>query len=154
MRRIDVRGALATLESPKSYAKELATALARGRIQLKAIAGEIETAEKAVYSEPALAYIRGKFALGEVHAKRDEKGEPIKSEAGYFIADPAKYQQAIKEYDAEHAEAKALYEAQTEAWNTYLREEVTLIQRTVPAEAMPAEMTVDEAELFVELLGT
>jgi hypothetical protein len=154
MRRIDVRAALATLESPKPYAKELATALARGRIQLKAIAKDIEAAEKTVYSEPALEYIQGKYAIGDAHAKRGEDGTPTQGPHGLLIADPAKYQQAIKEYDAKHAEAKALYDAQTEAWNAYLAEEVSLVQRTVSVESMPSEMTVDEAELFVELLGT
>lgn len=152
MRREDARRLLAVLDGAKVHNSKLAYALARSRAQLKGIVRGIETWQKDAQSDEVTEYLKGREELILEHAKRDDTGNLIAQGSGVALKDAEAFRKASSQYDVDHAEAKAKHEAQEQAFQDYLAEEVKLERWTVDAERLPSEMSVDEAELFLEIL--
>lgn len=153
MIRADVAAALAVLDAGKSYPQKLAYALAKGRIQLKRIAREIEAHRADAYTPEVLEYIRGRDGLGMEHAAKDDAGHPIAQGSGLKLADPAAYRAALTAYEAEHADAKAALDVQERAFRDWLSEEVEISPHAVDALLVPEDLSIEEAEVFVALLA-
>lgn len=153
MIRSEVAGALAVLDAGKSYPAKLAYALAKGRLQLKRIAREIEAHRQDAYTPEVLEYIRGREALGMDHAAKDEAGQPIAQGNGVKLADPAAYRAALIALDNEYVDAKAALEAQDRAFRDWLSEEVEITTHAVDALVVPEDLSIEEAEVFVALLA-
>lgn len=153
MIRAEVTGALAVLDAGKSYPQKLAYALAKGRIQLKCIAREIEAHRADAYTPEVLEYMRGRDALGLEHAAKGEDGNPIAQGAGFKLSDPAAYRAALTAYDAEHADAKAALEVQDRAFRDWMAEDVEVATHAVDALLVPEDLSIEEAEVFVALLA-
>ena len=153
MIRAEVAGALGILDAGKSYPQKLAYALAKGRIQLKRIAREIEAHRADAYTPEVLEFIRGREAMGMDHAAKDEAGQPIQQGNGVKLADPAAYRAALTAYEAEHSEAKAALEVQDRAFRDWLSEEVEIVPHAVDALLVPEDLSIEEAEVFMALLA-
>lgn len=153
MIRGEVGAALAVLDAGKSYPAKLSYALAKGRIQLKRIAREIEAHRQDAYSPDVQAYIRGRDALGVAHAVKDEAGNPIQHGNSIKLGDPAAFRAALTAYEAEHAAAKAALEVQDRAFRDWLSEEVEIVPHAVDALLVPEDLSIEEAEVFMALLA-
>lgn len=153
MIRAEVSGALAVLDAGKSYPQKLAYALAKGRIQLKRIAREIEAHRADAYTPEVLEYIRDREALGLDHAAKDEAGQPIAQGNGVKLADPAAYRVALNAYDAEHADAKEAFNVQDRAFRDWMTEDVEVATHAVDPLLVPVDLSIEEAEVFVALLA-
>lgn len=153
MIRAEVAGALAVLDAGKSYPQKLAYALAKGRIQLKRIAREIEAHRADAYTPEVLEFIRGREALGMDHAAKDEAGQPIQQGNGVKLADPAAYRAALTALEDAYVDAKAALEVQDRAFRDWLSEEVEIVPHAVDALLVPEDLSIEEAEVFMALLA-
>lgn len=153
MIRADVAAALAVLDAAKDRPQKLAYALAKGRLQLKRHAREIEAHQQDAYSPEVLAYIRGRDALAMEHAAKDDAGQPIPQGAGVRLADPAAHRAALLAYEVQHAATKAALEAQDRAFRDWLSEEVEIVPHAVDPFLVPEDLSIEEAELFMDLLA-
>jgi hypothetical protein len=153
MIRGEVSAALAVLDAGKSYPQKLAYALAKGRIQLKRNAREIEAHEKDAYSPVSVEYMRGRQEIGSRHTKLDEQGKPVPQGNGVALADPASYRAELTAYERDNAEAKAQMEAEDRAFRDWLLEEVTITPHAVDPLLVPEDLSIEEAEVFLALLA-
>ena len=153
MIRSEVTWALGLLDASKDRPQKLAYALAKGRMQLKRLAREIEAHRADAYTPDVLEYLRGREALGMEHAAKDESGEMIRERSGVKLRDPAAYTAALQAYDAEHQVVKCAMTAQDKALRDWMSEEVEIAPHAVDASLVPEDLSVEEAELFVLLLA-
>lgn len=153
MIRAEVAGFLSILDASKDRPQKLAYALAKGRIQLKRIAREIEAHRADAYTPEVLEYLRGRDALAMDHAAKDADGHPILEGTAIKLADPSAHRASLLAYDHEHAPAKAAHEAQERAFRDWLSEEVEISPHAVDELLVPEDLSIEEAELFMDLLA-